>query len=186
MTQTPLPPIGAFGTVRTPGFVGTQIRLFTRSRVNHAFVYIGVHEGQPSVVEAHAAGARISPLSDRYRNDGDWSDELSLHIAQEDGRRGQLIADAAISLVGCGYGFLDILALGLAQFGVRIGWLRRWIAQSDRLICSQLVDKAYYQAGVHLFPDHRWPQDVTPGDLDQLIAAHRWWTVICDKEERHA
>jgi hypothetical protein len=37
------------------------------------------------------------------------------------------------------------------------------------MICSQLVDQCYQDAGVHLFADGRWPGDVTPADLYRLI-----------------
>jgi hypothetical protein len=45
------------------------------------------------------------------------------------------------------------------------------IERADRLVCSQLVDKAYLLAGEHLFSDGRYPGEVTPGDLLDLITA---------------
>jgi hypothetical protein len=47
----------------------------------------------------------------------------------------------------------------------RPDWLLDYIARSDRIICSQLVDIGFERHGIHLFTDHRAPGDVTPGDL---------------------
>lgn len=158
------PPLGAYFVVRTNGFAGAVIRLATRSRENHA----GVHVGGGMVVEAQPHGARLSPLTD-YSGPIGWNDEEPLTDAQR-----QAIADAARGLVGRPYSWLDILALGLRQFGVRLPGLAKRIERSDRLICSQLVDLAYEVAGVHLFTDGRLPQDVTPGDLADRLVCESW------------
>jgi len=47
--------------------------------------------------------------------------------------------------------------------------VRRRLANPKRLECSQLVDAAYLEAGVHLFSDGRIPGDVAPSDLLLLI-----------------
>ncbi len=38
------------------------------------------------------------------------------------------------------------------------------------MICSQLVDQSYQDAGVHLFSDGRWSGYVTPGALFERLA----------------
>jgi hypothetical protein len=40
------------------------------------------------------------------------------------------------------------------------------------MICSQLVDRCYDIAGVHLFDDGRKPGDVSPGDLSRCLGGH--------------
>jgi len=45
------------------------------------------------------------------------------------------------------------------------GWLLDYVAGTGHIICSQLVDQCYLDAGVHLFDDGRFVGDVTPGDL---------------------
>jgi hypothetical protein len=149
---TPEP--GAFGCVRTGGFVAWAIRRVTRSTVNHAFVYVG--SGQ--IVEAQPSGARVSRV-DRYPV-VDWH--------QPPAGRGGAIAVRALALVGTPYGFADIVSVGLLQYGIRPRLLRAFVAREDRLICSQLVDLADDLAGVHDFTDGRSSGDVTPGDLHRL------------------
>jgi hypothetical protein len=153
-----LPPIGSFGVVRTGGIAGWFIRLGTFSRYNHAFVV-----GRGGIlVEADPKGARYNHISN-YPNA-----RYNLHTSLPDGTREQ-IWKSAEAMVGRRYGWLDILALSLRFFGLRFGWIEDRIKRQDRLICSQLVVLAYAQAGVYLFDDGRLAQDVTPGDLADLL-----------------
>jgi hypothetical protein len=73
------------------------------------------------------------------------------------------------------YSYLDYLAIGAVEFnwlGAQL--LCNYVESSKHLICSALADRAFLNAGVHLFDDHpyRWypkksrlPGDVTPEDL---------------------
>jgi hypothetical protein len=83
------------------------------------------------------------------------------------------ISEYAIGLVGTPYSFLDYSSIALAHYRIRPRWVRDFVASTDHLICSQLVDEAYLRAGVHLFDDGRLPGDVTPGDL--------WWLLQRDR-----
>jgi hypothetical protein len=67
------------------------------------------------------------------------------------------------------YSWADYAALALHRFGLNDPALRRYIARSDRLICSQYVDLAYSVNEVHLFTDGRWPGFVTPAMLAMLL-----------------
>lgn len=160
--------IGQYGVVRTTGLIGAIIRLGTRSQVNHAFVFIG----NDRVVEAQPGGAVIGSAT-KYAH--------LLHpvsrfpLTDAEARR---IAAAAEALVGTPYNFLDIAALGLLSLGLRWGWLERRAQSSKRLICSQLVDRAYSVAGVPLFTDGRPDGSVTPGDLLLLLARRSTGTVL--------
>ena len=77
----------------------------------------------------------------------------------------RLATEAALTMIGTKYGFLDLLALGLAALGIKAKWLRKWVGRERRLICSQLADLAWTIGGFHAFTDGRLPQDVNPGDL---------------------
>jgi hypothetical protein len=146
---------GDFGVVRTGDWTGAVIRHVTRSEWNHALVAV-----TPFVaVEARPSGAGTVLLS-AYRN-------IAWYKAPDG--KGPEIADRARGLVGVPYGWPDILSVGLLQYHIKPHLLRAFVADENRLICSQLVDLAYSQAGVHLFDDGRWPGDVTPGDLGRLI-----------------
>lgn len=151
---------GQFGTVRTTGFVATMIRLMTRSQVNHAFVFVG--DGQ--IVEAMGRGAQVTSA---HKYDGHLVATSQLRLTIEEAER---VAHAARSMEGTPYGFLDIAALFFLLLGFRWGWLLRRAQTSNSLICSQLVDRAYAKAGVHLYDDNRPDGQVTPGDLLLYIA----------------
>lgn len=158
---------GSYGVVRTGGFMGKVIRLATRSQVNHAFVVID----DTHIVEARPTGAKVKPLSEY---DG-------LLVVYNDTEpipgvvRHDIVAQAlTYATRGVGYGFLDIFALALTTFGVRWRWLASRVERDDRLICSQLVDRCYLMAGVHLFDDGRLSGQVTPGDLLLRDAQHPW------------
>jgi len=145
------PQLGDYGCVHTPGFVGKLIRFFLKSKVNHAFVYIG----DGNIVEANPTGAAISPLSN-YDN-VTWSHEK---LTKE---QRTAICSVAQSLVGTPYGFLDIFFLWLDLLGIQLNFVANWVKRSDRMICSQLVAYCYRTAHANLCdkPDY----EVTPDDL---------------------
>jgi len=149
---TPQP--GDYGVERTRGFTAWAIRVATRSKFSHAFVV--VRDGY--VVEARGKGAVRRPLGDRDAIYSSGAIELTPYERQR-------IVNDAEHLVGTPYGWLDIVSIGLLQYGIRPKWVRDRVKRTDQLICSQLVDLADGKAGVHLFADSRLPMDVTPGDL---------------------
>lgn len=150
--------------VASPTLVGAAIRLGTRSRFNHVRLVITATGG---TVEAQPEGA----VRGRVRA-GDLVVRPPLTSEQQ-----ARIPAVGASLTGIPYGFLDVAALGLAQFGVTLPSVTRRIERPDRLFCSQLYDYALFLAGVHLFDDGRVPQDVSPGDLGDL-AFRTGWTRI--------
>jgi cell wall-associated NlpC family hydrolase len=126
--------------------------------VNHAFVYVG--DGQ--IVEANPSGAAVGKVTE-YPH-AIWS-----HMALTTQQR-HAIANAADTLVGTPYSWVDDVCIGLADL---FGWhvpepVRARLNRRDRLQCAQLVDTAYAKAGVHLFQG-RVPGDVSPQDLLALI-----------------
>jgi hypothetical protein len=163
MTTTEFLP-GDFALVRTKGFVGWAIRLGTRSRYNHVRLIIST-DGR--TLEAESRGAvngHVQP------------DDLVIRPPMTRAERAR-ISRVAGMLKGRPYGFLDVAALGLAQFGVMLPSVKRKIANPKRLFCSQLVDYAWTLAGFHAYRDDRVPQDVSPGDLGDLAFRDGWKVV---------
>ncbi len=76
-------------------------------------------------------------------------------------------------MLGTPYSTLDYFALVLHHFDLKANWLKNYIAASDHMICSQLVDYIYMSVGIHLFSDNRWPGYVTPAALANLIMSTR-------------
>lgn len=159
-------PAGTIFVLCSNGWMADLIKLLTRSRVNHT----GVALGDGRTVEAMPRGATIG-----REQDGPnviWGTDLLAMIEAQRPGAGARIAAEALRLVGRPYGFLDIFALGLTAIGLRWGWLERIVGRQDRLICSQLVDLACLNAGVHLYDKPpRLPQNVTPGDIEWLVAS---------------
>ena len=154
-----MPDLGAFGVTATPGWKAWVIRVITKSAVNHAFIFVG--DGQ--IVEANPSGAATGNV-DEYPH-AIWS-----HMALTTQQR-HAIANAAHALVGTPYSWVDDACIGLADL---FGWhvpepVRHRLNRRDRLMCSQLVDRAYAMAGVQLWADGRLSGDVSPGDLLHLI-----------------
>lgn len=159
-----MPELGDFGVVRTGGWAGALIRWGTQSPVNHAFIYLG----NDLVMEAEPNGATVSRAT-KYA-DVIWS---TGKVGLTQGQR-LTIVNRAKSLVGTPYNWLDIVAIALAQrrLGGILGlksWIAKRLSDDGMMICSQLVDWCYQQAGVQLFKDGRPSGMVSPGDLYGLI-----------------
>lgn len=149
------PRSGDFGCVTTYGKIGFTIRFFLKSKVNHSFIYIG----KGKIVEAMPGGAVISNLSKYSHKDITWS---NVPFTSEQMQR-RAIRFRALSLVGTGYGFLDIFFLWAKILGVRFSFLENWIKSDNRMICSQLVAECYERAGIKLLDKPTYM--VTPKDL---------------------
>jgi cell wall-associated NlpC family hydrolase len=169
MTTTPLP--GDFGLTQISGDVGRLIRFGQwldgdgYENFEHAFIYLGDGE----IIEAEPGGARITWLSEYNDDTIDWS---TGKIPLTDAERTSIVS-LARTMEGVPYSFLDYFALAtkrLHLFPLDLA-LKDYIKSSNHMICSQLVDRVYDTASVHLFNDGRWEGYVTPGDLYQLLAA---------------
>ena len=152
---------GDLFVVRTHGWAARAIQVFTNSWANHAGI---VTDNSGATVEAQPQGAEMGNLS-TYAGDR----ILVGSPVELTSQQRAAISTAALRLQGTPYSWLDIVSLALLQLHIRPGFIRRRVARQDRLICSQLVDLCYLQAGVHLFSDGRDPSDVTPGDLANLL-----------------
>ncbi len=162
------PQPGDFGLSTIGGFTGFWVGLGQYisgdgSRYSHAFIVLD----DETVMEAMPGGAIITPLSN-YKNRSVYS---NIELTNE--QRVEIVKQAR-KLEGIPYSFLDYLALALAHFGIKAPRLRKYIENKGHMICSQLVDFAYQKAGVHLFTDGRLSQDVTPGDLANMLIEKDW------------
>lgn len=155
---------GDLGFTRITGFTGWWINLAQAitgdaSRFTHVFVVLD----DDTVIEAMPAGARFAALDREYK-----TDVLYARLPLSDEERARLVAEARRLMArpgGIKYSFVDYLALALAHWGFKPQWLRNYIQNSGRMICSQLADYLVSHAGFDLFTDGRLHQDVTPGDL---------------------
>lgn len=127
----------------------------------HALMYIG----DGLVIEAEPDGARIR---ERGVEAGDlWSTGapgLALTIAQQ-----KMVRAAARRYEGVGYSYLDYVAIAAHRLRIPAPHLRRFVADTGHMICSQLVDQIRVEVGSHLFRDRRWPGYVTPLALAGVI-----------------
>lgn len=164
----PLPRPGDFAVVRMHGTPGALIRVGQWlngdgfANVEHAFVLVG----DDALVEAEPGGARVTPLTAYDPSGLHWS---AGHIQLTSDQRAAIVA-AAHRYLGTPYSFLDYGALAAHRFRLPgSGLLKGYVADTRHMICSQLVDQCYRDAGVHLFRDGRWPGYVTPADLNRLL-----------------
>ncbi|MEV0372938.1 hypothetical protein AB0I10_24460 [Streptomyces sp. NPDC050636] len=161
----PLP--GDIGLTQISGITGRLIRLGQWlngdgfADYQHAFLVLP----DDRLLEAVPGGARVRPLAQ-------YTGANVLYVCPERLTEQQrtAICDAATRYVGVPYSFLDYLAIAAHRFHIPLPGLRRYIASTRHMICSQLVDQCYLDAGVHLFADGRWPGYVTPMALYELLA----------------
>lgn len=156
---------GDFGLVRINGYAGTMIRIGQAlngdgfGEYEHAVLDIGNGE----LVEAEPGGARIRPLSEYDGTNIVWSGWTMTDVAR------MSVAAHGRDLVGTPYSALDYLALAAHRLHIPAPGLRRRVSDTRHLICSQLVDEAYWRAGLIMFADGRWPGYVTPGSLVRAL-----------------
>lgn len=148
---------GDYGVISTNGFVARAIQVATRSRQNHAVIYIGNN----TIIEAKPGGVVFSPLGEYAEVIWNFDDNLT------DTQRGAIL-DAAHSLIGTPYGYANIASLALLSFGIHQPCLERHADSAATMICSQLVAYCYDRAGIQLIPGKTDGQ-VTPGDLAERI-----------------
>jgi hypothetical protein len=128
---------------------------------DHAVICTRVRrDGTVYIVEAMPRGARENVW---HYDDHDhlWSTGLVKTSAKA--------GKAALAYVGAPYSWLDYAALSAHALHLWVPGLKRYIRSAKHLLCSQLVDRAERDAGVHLFTDRRWPGFVRPSDLAELI-----------------
>lgn len=173
MSDLVTPGLGDFTVLPISGETGDLIRVGQWlngdgfHRWEHAQVFVGMADKDGPLgytMGAYPGGAHLVAVPETQ--DGWlWS---TGHITLSDEQRTAIVANA-MACKGIPYGALDYFALAAHRLHVPDvdGELKKHIGNS--LICSQLVDRCYDLAGVHLFNDHRYPGYVTPADLGQVI-----------------
>lgn len=135
-------------------------------KYDHAFIYVG--NGQVVEAEPGKQGAWLGNVVNYMDgrplafSTGKLSVDPSVSLE---------IVNIALSLVGTPYSFLDYLAIAAHRFHLPVPGLKSYIASSKHMICSQLCDYVYQQAGIKLFTDGRWDGYVTPAALAERIGA---------------
>ena len=163
--MTPRP--GDFAVVDTrigawpPIWLGHGLSRGGFTMFNHAVICSRVlRDGTVYIVEAMRSGARENVW---HYDDHDhlWSTGLV--------KTSTKAGNAALAYVDRPYSWLDYAAIAAHASQLPAPGLRRYVASTQHLIGSQLVDQAELDAGVHLFDDGRWPGYVRPSDLADLI-----------------
>jgi hypothetical protein len=130
------------------------------SRYTHAFILLD----DGTTLGAYMGGAKIITLEEETRRHGQPGYlRYPLSYAQQ-----LSVVSIARSYVGTPYSLVEYPALAAVRLGLPNEALCRYVADSHHMICSQLVDQIYLDAGIHLFSDGRSPGAVTPGDLGNL------------------
>ncbi len=153
---------GRFVVVRTGGWLAWLIRRATKSPFNHAFIVTG----PDAIIEARPEGVMHGSLSE-------YAGMPAAANTAEPMTQEQRIAVAAKaeSLAGDGYGFIDLVNLGLESVGWHWRWLMRLCGADKHLICSAAVCTAGLAASP---PMTSWecgkadPAEVKPSDLSQV------------------
>lgn len=157
---------------RGGGFGAWLIRVGTSSRYNHVRLVID-YDG--TCVESVGDGV----VYGKVKPDDVVTSPPNLTDEQRD-----LIRPIAENLLGTPYGYIDLVAIALAQLGINLPYLKKRIERPDRLFCSQLVDYVWLLAGYHAFDDGRMSQNVSPGDLADLSFRNGWPSVLATTEEK--
>lgn len=163
-----MPAAGTIGLSRIKGFMGFLISLGQWANGDgwsptHAFILLDEYDSG-LVFAAFPGGAGYMTLANEERMRGPVE---YLDIPLTDTQRVDVLRGPDRYL-GTPYSFVEYLALAAMRLKVPSKRLRAYVASSNRMICSQLCDQIYRDAGVFLFKDGRLPQDVTPGDLGSL------------------
>lgn len=128
------------------------------TQYQHAFIFIGAGR----IVEAEPGGAVAATLGaygDMLRSTGKITLTREQRLA---------ICAAARGYIGTPYSWLDYAAIALHSLHIPAPHLKAYIASTGHMICSQLVSRCYFDAGVPLFPGE-WTGYNTPADLAALI-----------------
>lgn len=177
------PQAGDIGLTVITGPVGAFVRVGQwvagdAAPVQHAFLVV---DDQGATIEAMPGREGVR------RNHVERYNQASTHylrvLGMDDGDRHE-VARQGVALLRRRYSYMQYPALGLLAVSeqaarllsrprreLRPAWLTRYIADSNRLICSQAVDLAFVNARhvrstvPRLFIDGRAPGDLTPGDL---------------------
>jgi hypothetical protein len=162
-TETYTPKPGDIGITRISGWGGKGVRFGQWlagdgfKDFEHVYGFTGGRDNL--IVEAMPGGAR------EIKN---WHPEKrTVYLRCPEIYRAP-VAEAFHELVGTPYSWADYFAVGAHRLHIPAPHLEHYIETSGHLMCAQLADRAADKGGWHLFKDHRWKGDVTPGDFTRL------------------
>jgi hypothetical protein len=125
------------------------------------------------VIEADPGGARYRKLSCAPQDypGALWS---TLAVRLNDAQR-ESVCFWMRHYLGTPYAWLDYGALAAHRLRLHPAdnMLRKRIASTGHMICSQYIDQCLLKAGYHLFTDNRWPGFADPLALANLITSSR-------------
>lgn len=162
--KTPQP--GDIGLTSITGAVGKLVQIGQwlngdgYGAYQHAFIVLPGNR----LIEAMPGGAQIDSLDSYADRDVLYVAPLGITDAQR-----KAVVDNALKYEGVPYSFIDYIALATHRFHIPGPGLRRYIESTGHMICSQLCDRAYRDAGLQLFTDGRWSGYVTPMDLENEL-----------------
>lgn len=139
---------------------------------DHAEIYVGMSDPTAPygyTFGAYPGGAAYIPLlrpAEELPN-ALWS---TGKIELTELQRASILSSCAAAK-GVPYSVLDYFSLVAHRMHLPVPFLKKYISSTGHMICSQLVDFAYMNAGVHLFKDDRWPGYVVPADLAKLLTS---------------
>lgn len=163
VTSTFTPQPGDIGLVTMGGESGKLIRLGQWLNGNgfenfeHAFVYLGSN----LIIEAEPGGAKITSLHYDYTQIH-WCAGISK--LWDDAQRSHVLS-AARRYQDTPYSVVDYFALVAKRLHLFLPGLKKYVASSKHMICSQLADQIALDCGVQIFDYNYWTGYVTPGGL---------------------
>ena len=152
-----MPNLGDYFVVHTTGWAARLIQFGTRSKWNHAGIYIGDNK----VIEARPNGVKIRDVSEYDNFPIMWSNEP---LTEE--QRSNLVKFAK-SFENDGYGVGSIIALAFKCLGLSILPANILAEKEKRVICSQLVAWSYSHIKIKL--TNKPHALVTPADLAKRL-----------------
>lgn len=167
--QSPSPEPGDFILVHEGGQGGETIHVLQilYGAGFSDFEHVALFAGDGHVIEMASGGIQIANASKYANTPHRWS---TGRIALTEANRAGIVGAARKYLAAkVGYSWPDYAAMAAHHFDAKEQALKDYVASSGHMICSQLVDQCYADAGVHLFTDGRWPGYVSPGDLNELL-----------------
>ncbi len=151
---------------RIPGLVGKLVWLGQAINGDRSYwTHAGITTGDRNVFEARPGGAGTSSLGVGET----WHTWDSVYWDLTYEQRVKIVEECHKRL-GTGYNWTTYFYLAAYRLNLPLTTrlLRKRVARSDKMICSQIVDEIYRVCGIQLFDDGRLPHDVTPGDLARL------------------
>lgn len=164
---------------RTGAFVRLGQLLMGASRADSKWSHSALVGPRGTVYEAMPAGMQQNSLQ-TYLDDLAAGDEvmfINVPLTPQQRINVQRAADGMVRN-GIGYSFSSYLYLALKRLGLNSKWLRRRIADSSNVICSQACDVVLNRAGWKTFDDGRSYLDIIPSDYVKLLREDSRYSVI--------